>query len=368
MRWDVRVLDDSLNDLEPPLGAYDLTVTDRWLRPSTYELAISDVADNVRSILPAETVHGDLVNPGGSRYLVINGRPYDSRDCPQWDSDSGRWTLRGADAAMLDHRISEHFPSGDGWFVTVGTAAERMRALVQSQAIDPPDDKVPHLTAPPADPAGQHGRTESRYRVLSDELEKIGLAGGVGWDVHFDGSGLVWHPVAGEDLTDDIVISLSLGTALTMGYSHDQRQTATRVVVAAQGEGADRTVSVVGGGTQGTRRTVFRDARDVEDGEDVEATLQQRAAETMAESDPGPGLTVAVNTSIVGARYGVDFQLGDIVTVAAHNLGLEVAGRIVEATVVPRSGLPDVKIAIDRPFPKLIDRTRRLSEPSFARS
>jgi hypothetical protein len=368
VRWDIRVLDANLTDLEPPLGAYDLTVTDRWLRPSTYELSIPDTAPTLRSVLPAETVHGETVNPGGSRYLIINGRPYDSRDYPSWESQSGRWTLRGTDAAMLDHRITEHFPPAAGWYVTVGTAAERMHALVVSQAITPTADKVPHLTAPAVLPAGENGRTESRYRILSDELEKIGLAGGVGWDVHYNETAFVWTAVPGVDRTSDIVVSLDLGTALSMSYGHDQRQTATRVVIAAQGEGADRTVTVVGGGTGGTRRTVFRDARDVEDGENVEATLAQRGAETLAESDPGPGLQVEVNTAIVGARYGEDFQLGDIVTVASRHLGLELPGRIVEATVVPRSGLPDVKVAIDRPFPTLIDRNRRLSEPSFARS
>jgi hypothetical protein len=367
--WTVRVLDHNLVDLDPPLSDYQLTITERWLRPSIYELSVPDSLPTLSSLLPATNVHGDTINPGGSTYLVVNGRPYMAADYPSWSSQDRTWTLKGADAAYLDHRLVEHFPAGDGWQVVTGTAAERMHAIVVAQAVDPPvaADKVPHLTAPTPAAAGATGRTEARFQVVSDLLETVGQAGGVGWDVHIDGNQFVWEPVPGDDLTDTVTIDLDLQTALAMGYGHDQRETATRVVLAAQGEGADRTMHVVGGGTGLFRRTTFRDARDVEDSTDVGDTLEVRGLETLTESDPGPAVVVEANPHGQGAVYGVDYRLGDIVTVSNRQVGLNLAARVVEATISPQSGLPDVRVAFDRPFPTLIDRRVR-SAPTIARS
>lgn len=364
----VRVLDEGLADLSPPLSGFDLTVTHRWLRPSTYELSVPDSLPALAALLPRTNAQGEVLNEDGSTYLVVDGRPYLTADFPRWESRSRKWRLMGSDASMFDHRLVEHFTSGSGYFVTTGAASTRMRALVQSQVVAPADpaNTVPHLTAPSPAAVGVTGRTEARYQAVSDVLENIGWDGGVGWDVTFNESQFVWAPVPGEDRTDDITIDLDLGTALSMTYEHDQRAAATRVVIAAQGEGADRYVRIVGGGTGLYRRTMFRDARDVEEGENRDAVLDRRGAETLVQSDPGPLVLVEPNTFSDGVRFGEDWGVGDVVTVSNRQLGLLAPARVMEAEVKVRSGLPEVKVAFDRPFPTLQGRSR--SEPSFARS
>jgi hypothetical protein len=375
-RPDVRVLDHNLVDLAPPLVDYRLTVVRSWLRPSSYELSVPDTldADTLRALLPRTNIDGDIINPGGSTYLVIDGRPYLTLDYPAWESDQHQWTLKGADAAMLDHRLVEHFPPGEGWYVTVGSAAERMRTIVQSQVAAAPvvANRVPHLSAPTVVPAGLTGRTEARYQTVSDVLETIGWYGGVGWDVLFHiaeggARSLRWVPLPGRNLTSQVTFSLDLGTALRLAYQYDQREAATRVVLAAQGEGADRTIHVVGGGSGLFRRTTFRDARDVSDeSDDPVALLESRGRETLAERNPGALFLVTPNTAVEGAQYLVDWDLGDVVAVVNPVTSTTHAARVVEVTVTVRSGLPEVQVAFDRPFPSLT--VTRWSEPSFARS
>lgn len=368
--FSIRLLDESLTDLSPPLAGFDLTITHRWLRPSRYELSVPDAlpSGTLQALLPRANVHGDVVNTAGSTYLVVGSRPYLTMDFPRWQSRTRRWRLVGSDVSMFDHRLVEHFPPGEGYYVTTGAASTRMRAVVQSQVVAPghPADVVPHLVAPTPAAVGTSGRTEARYQAVSDLLEDIGREGGVGWDVTFDESQFVWAPVPGDDLTDDITIDLDLGTALEMAYEHDQRDAATRVLLAAQGEGVDRYIRAVGGGAGLYRRTMFRDARDVEDSPQRDATLDRRGAEALARTDPGPLMLVEPNTFSDGVRFGEDWGVGDLVTVSNRQLGLAFLARVVEAQVTIRSGLPEVKVAFDRPFPTLEDHRR--SEPSFARS
>ena len=101
------------------------------------------------------------------------------------------------------------------------------------------------------------------------------------------------------------------------------------LIVAGQGEGADRAVVSVGTGEGFRRVEGFIDARDVSD----DALLPERGAAKLAEY--GDSVTFSARASqLVADKYGVDFDLGDLCTVIDTYGGLrfEVDARITEIT------------------------------------
>ena len=93
-------------------------------------------------------------------------------------------------------------------------------------------------------------------------------------------------------------------------YTEDATVEQTTVYVGGQGEGVDREIIVTGNDADGVERTeVFVDARDVEQGDT--AKLTERATQATIPAAQTVSATAVADANLV---YGVDYNLGDIVT------------------------------------------------------
>lgn len=118
-----------------------------------------------------------------------------------------------------------------------------------------------------------------------------------------------------RDLTRAIRLSEANGAVASYELT-ESAPTVTRVLVAGQGQGSARTLRVRTGNANdwgpgdGLQTTVFQDRRDSDD----TAELDTAGDETLAEGVATAAITLEVN-DIAGKRLGVDFNVGDRVTV-----------------------------------------------------
>lgn len=110
----------------------------------------------------------------------------------------------------------------------------------------------------------------------------------------------------------------------------------TRWVVAGGDEQADRMLRLYTDAAAESEWLVvaegFKDRRDVDpEDETAETELAEAGTEALSESGAKVALRVQVEDTMPGLQYGVDFQVGDLVTV--YPAGLAVEDRITEATL-----------------------------------
>lgn len=114
-----------------------------------------------------------------------------------------------------------------------------------------------------------------------------------------------------QDLTRSVRLSAASG-GLT-GYTYElSAPTVTRVLVAGQGQGTDRTLKLHTGNENqwGVDVLQFQDRRDTDDADE----LEKAGADTLEEGQEQASVTLET-TDMIGKRFGVDFNLGDKVTV-----------------------------------------------------
>src|SRR5699024_6546201 len=119
---------------------------------------------------------------------------------------------------------------------------------------------------------------QSRYKTLAEELEKIGLQTGLGWniEVDYDNKRFIFKVLEGRNLSANqsilppAIFSPEFGTLKELSYVESELDYKNFAVVAGQGEGADRRIVTVGDAVGKDRRVLFVDARDVEEETDEE--------------------------------------------------------------------------------------------------
>lgn len=177
---------------------------------------------------------------------------------------------------------------------------------------------------------------------MAEELEKLSLISGLGWDVYLDlkNKEFVFDVFEGRDLTaaqsvlppaifsvdyDNISSQKLIESA--MGYKNTG-------YVGGQGEGIDRTIQVVGEDAQGLERyEVFIDARDIEDSGDLsERGLQklEELKEVMTFDNE-----ILTQSNLV---YEEDYNLGDLVTAINNKWRVVLDSRITEVTEIYEVG------------------------------
>lgn len=160
---------------------------------------------------------------------------------------------------------------------------------------------------------------QSRWKNLGDEVERVLIGAGRGEKYTFDADNkqIIFDTYLGVDRSrgnaDDnppVVFDLKYRNISEYTYTEDATVEQTTVYVGGQGEGVDREIIVTGNDVSGIDRTeVFVDARDVELGDT--AKLTERAAQATIPAAQTVSATAVADANLV---YGVDYNLGDIVT------------------------------------------------------
>jgi microcystin-dependent protein len=160
---------------------------------------------------------------------------------------------------------------------------------------------------------------QSRWKNLGDEVERVLIGAGRGEKFIFDADNqrIIFDTYFGVDRSrgnaDDnppVVFDLKYRNISEYTYTEDATVEQTTVYVGGQGEGVDREIIVTGNDADGVERTeVFVDARDVEQGDT--AKLTERATQATIPAAQTVSATAVADANLV---YGVDYNLGDIVT------------------------------------------------------
>ena len=213
-----------------------------------------------------------------------------------------------------------------------GKAEVAIRKLVSDNAVSPSDSKrvIPQLIL-----GASAGLTDTiDKQVTGDKLDvcitEICTAYNYGWDIFIYNTNLVFIVYAGVDRsyaqTDRpyVVFSDDFDNILNSTYERRTEEYANCTLIAGEGEGTARTTTTVNNGLSGLERTeVFTDARDLSSNtgtpEAIDNTtylklLGERGRENLAALGITEGFSGEVTTEGT-FTYGVDFDLGDSVTV-----------------------------------------------------
>lgn len=166
---------------------------------------------------------------------------------------------------------------------------------------------------------------------------------------------------AGEDRTrhrannavSSVMFSQSLSNIANTDYATDRSKLRNTVYIAGEGEGADRkwyNIDVnsdvtFGERTGWNRRELWVDARDIQSEQDnkkltdaeYEELMKQRADEKAKDNDLSEEYTATVTNITKQYTYKTDYNIGDFVTVADEELGMEIDAQITNV-IVTRQG------------------------------
>ena len=153
--------------------------------------------------------------------------------------------------------------------------------------------------------------TNLRYKNLLEESRALARLGGVTFDAVQEQDGrVVLRFRVPADRSRSVRFTAGNG-GVTGGTYSLAAPTATTVLVAGQGVGTARNIIERSRPTTwGRRIEVFKDQRDTDDA----AELEQSATEQLDEGEAGAGASFTV-VETPGLVYGVDYRLGDRVTV-----------------------------------------------------
>ena len=213
-----------------------------------------------------------------------------------------------------------------------GYTEESIRKLVTDNAISPTDTyrKIPALTL-----GATAGLLDTiKKQVTGDYLDKaiidICTAYNYGWEIYIYNTSLVFKIYAGVDRSHSqsaipyVVFSDNFDNILNSLYERKSEDYANCALIGGEGEGEARIFDKINNTIAGLDRfETFVDARDISQNKDSEdeialddylVLLQERGIERLAELSITEGFSGEVLSDMT-FKYGVDFYLGDIVTV-----------------------------------------------------
>lgn len=247
------------------------------------------------------------------------------------EDDEGEWyriefRLAGKDTVhviaysphvMLKQRITVP-GTGDYAIEATGTADEVVKAIIDAAVRGLPITTAADRTT------GASISEVSRYKNLADEVRRICESNGLGELFVKTSEGFEFDTYPGTDRTRGnsagnapAIFSVRYDNLEDWSHSISAVDEVTTVYVAGQGEGALRTIVIVGDATTGEdRREAFRDARDSDDTD----VLTERGNQTLMPALEA--LSAKANTSS-NLIYNTDYRLGDLVTVEVPERGAE---------------------------------------------
>lgn len=308
-----------------------LVWTRRWHKPGEFELHI-----NVHKQATDTLQKGRLVLTGSKVGIILH------RELVQGTGGKGeeQVAIKGAALVSIVGRRITVPPAGYAYDRVNGPAETIMKGYVVRNCIVPTDGKrvVPNLAVTTDQQRGTKLIYQTRYRKLDEELEKLSLISGLGWDVALDWQNKKWvfdvlegrNLTAGQTVNPPVIFSADFDAVQAQTFIESDIGHKNTAYVGGQGEGVERDIAEVGSGKAGLERVeTFVDARDLEQAADLPERGRQKLAEV------APVLTFDTEILTQGPyRYGQDWDLGDVVTVQNRKWGVTLDSRITEITEV----------------------------------
>lgn len=237
----------------------------------------------------------------------------DPSKAAEQQSDAAYWKKSGSAGTLLDELIYRNAANG-------AIAARRLPSVF-----------VDRGASTGGIGKGSTVSINTRYKNLLEEARTLARSGGVSFwaDQAEDSTNTFFRFREPDDLTDWAWFSMGDGGGLDGGSYSLSAPEVTNVLVAGQGQGADRTIKEhwVAPGPWGLRIEQFQDRRDTDD----PTELEQAGTDTLAEGAASASASVEV-VEVPGLVYGVDYRLGDIVRVDFGRAVIDEPVRAVELT------------------------------------
>ncbi len=206
---------------------------------------------------------------------------------------------------------------------------------------------------------------QSRYKNLADELEKLSLASNLGWDISLDldNNRFIFDVVEGRDITVNqnilppAIFAIeydNIGEQQLIDSKLDYRNTA---IVAGQGEGVDRAITIVGDSEGLDSFEIFIDARDIENDNDLPSRGEQKLSEVQE--------ILTFDSRVLTDKnlvYETDFKLGDIVTIQNNQWNITTDRRITELTEIYESTGFRLDVAFGESLPTILDMVKKATD------
>lgn len=241
----------------------------------------------------------------------------------------GTWVITGVDdnviaAASLvypDPVHSANVQTTDYW-TTTGIGETVMKAVVTSNigASAITARKYTWLTTAADLARGTSIIASARFDNMGDFLTALGTRANLGWRFYQVGAGITFDVFAPSDKTSLIRLDIRNNAleSTELGYS---APSATQVLVLGQGEGVDRTVksvttsvSLAEAAAWGLRWEVAKDERNTDD----DTELGQAGEEILTEQGATVNSLKITPSDAPNQRLGVDWVLGDLITVIVN--------------------------------------------------
>ncbi|NLJ90721.1 MAG: hypothetical protein GX323_07445 [Clostridiales bacterium] len=206
---------------------------------------------------------------------------------------------------------------------------------------------------------------QSRYKNLANELEKLSLASNLGWDVRLDldNKQFIFDVIEGRDITADqdilppAIFSIDYDNISEQELIESRMDYANTAIVAGQGEGADREITIVSDADGLDSFELFVDARDIEDLEELPIRGSQKLSEM--EEILSFDSQVLADQNLV---YEEDFKLGDIATIQNDKWNMVSNRRIVETTEIYEESGFNLDIDFGGALPTIMDKIKQLTD------
>jgi hypothetical protein len=208
-------------------------------------------------------------------------------------------------------------------------------------------------------------RWSTRFESLAAVLKSIGEWSGIGYEITLDlaNKQFVFDVIAGADRTSSsdtpVVFSVAFGNVDSTKYALDNKPLVTVAYAGGAGENEGRLIQAVNRDDTITagwaRRESWLDCGNIEYLDDLvnEAKYRMKgsiAAETLTGDIAATGPFV----------YGVDWDLGDTVTVQSRALGIERDSQITEVVETFEGGKHDVNITFGKRQKSILDEIRKI--------
>ena len=273
------------------------------------------------------------------------------------------WLIKGWTLSGLTRQRCTVPPPGEAYDVVTGSAETVMKHYVNNNMIAPTDTNraFPMLVNTTDFNRGDNITWRSRFKDLHEELARISAISGLGWDItinftnkryEFDVyTGL--NLSANQNVNPPVIFSPEFDVIEVQRYQDSDLSYKTKALVGGQGEGVDRELVVVGGGTGFDLAEFFVDARDIENTEELYLRGEERLAESQVD--------VVFEGEILQTApfvYQKDYDLGDIVTVQNVDWGITMNTRIVEVKETYGERGLEVELTFGNRWPTFIDKIK----------
>lgn len=260
-----------------------------------------------------------------------------------------------------------------------GDVVAVLRGFVDKNAINPENSKrkLPNLVTSGANSLGITTEESYNNKPLDESLWEICEKLEISWDIIVNLANkqfefVVWKGVnrSTEQMTvDPVIFSKQFENVLSQDFEDDKSDFKNTVLIAGEGQGANRVFLLVGDENAGRkRREMFVDARDLQSEPESEedkmteaeynALLLQRAANKLAERQriQSYNSEIAFDSQF---KFGADYFTGDTVTIRNDEIGVMLHTIVVSATESYSKNGKELKISFGSDTPSLFEKIKK---------